>query len=96
MASFALAIGLSDYTLQKGVGRQSDMLFIDEGFSSLDSSSFSHALNVINGISAGKRMIGIVTHIEDIKQYFQDSQIVVRKGKSGAGSTVEVMAGTAK
>lgn len=93
MASFALAIGLSDYTLQKGGNKQSDMLFVDEGFSSLDDSTFSMALNVIQGISAGKRMIGLVTHIDGIKQYFKESRIHVRKGKAGEGSTVEIRCG---
>lgn len=93
MASFALAIGLSDYTLQRGGGRQSDMLFVDEGFSSLDSSTFEMALDVIQGISAGRRMIGLVTHIDGIKQYFRDSQIYVHKGKTGEGSTIEVKCG---
>lgn len=88
MASFALAMGLSDYTLQRGGGRRSDMLFIDEGFSSLDSTTFGLALNVIKSISAGKRMIGIVTHIDGIKQHFRDAQIYVHKGQSGEGSTI--------
>ena len=87
MASFALAIGLSDYTLQRGGNKQSDMLFVDEGFSSLDSSTFEMALNVIQGISAGRRMIGLVTHIDGIKQYFRESQIYVHKGKAGEGSS---------
>ena len=96
MASFALAIGLSDYTLQRGGNKQSDMLFVDEGFSSLDSSTFEMALNVIQGISAGRRMIGLVTHIDGIKQYFRESQIYVHKGKAGEGSTIEVKCGVHK
>ena len=96
MASFALAIGLSDYTLQRGGNKQSDMLFVDEGFSSLDSSTFEMALNVIQGISAGRRMIGLVTHIDGIKQYFKESQIYVHKGKAGEGSTIEVKCGVHK
>ena len=90
MASFALAMGLSDYTLQRGGSRQSDMLFIDEGFSSLDSATFALSLDVIKNISAGKRMIGIVTHIDGIKQHFKDAQIYVHKGHNGEGSTVEM------
>ena len=90
MASFALAMGLSDYTLQRGGSRQSDMLFIDEGFSSLDNTTFGLALNVIESISAGKRMIGIVTHIDGIKEHFRDAQIYVHKGRNGEGSTVEM------
>ena len=96
MASFALAIGLSDYTLQRGGNKQSDMLFVDEGFSSLDSSTFEMALNVIQGISAGRRMIGLVTHIDGIKQYFRESQIYVHKGKAGEGSAIEVKCGVHK
>ncbi len=89
MASFALATGLSDYTLRQGAGRRSDMLFIDEGFSSLDSDTFSLAFEVIDKLRAQNRMVGIVTHVGEIQEYFRDRRIYVHKKKSG--STIEVI-----
>lgn len=84
MASFALATGLSDYTLRQGAGRRSDMLFIDEGFSSLDSDTFSLAFEVIEKLRAQNRMVGIVTHVGEIQEYFRDRRIFVSKGKGGS------------
>lgn len=89
MASFALAIGLSDYTLRRGAGRSADMLFIDEGFSSLDKNTFEEAFAVIEHLREQNRTVGIVTHVESIQDYFRDMQIYVRKGKDG--STVETI-----
>lgn len=87
LASFALAIGLSDFTLRQGAGRRSDMLFIDEGFSSLDSDTFSLAFEVIEKLRAQNRMVGIVTHVAEIQEYFKDRQIYVHKNKTGSTIT---------
>lgn len=87
LASFALATGLSDYTLRQGAGRRSDMLFIDEGFSSLDSDTFSLAFEVIEKLRAQNRMVGIVTHVAEIQEYFKDRQIYVHKKKTGSTIT---------
>lgn len=89
IASFALAIGLSEYTLSQGAARRADMLFIDEGFSSLDLDTFGLACEVIEGLRSRNRMIGIVTHVPGIKDYFKDRQICVKKSRSG--STVEIV-----
>lgn len=89
LASFALAIGLSDYTLRRGAGRSADMLFIDEGFSTLSRDAFDEALAVIEQLREQNRTIGIITHVEGIQEYFRDMQIHVRKGRDG--STTETI-----
>lgn len=83
-ASFALAIGLSDFTLEQEGGRHSDVLFVDEGFSALDVNTFELALEVINKISAQNRMVGIVSHVKEIQQRFPDRRIYIRKGRNGS------------
>ena len=83
-ASFALAIGLSDFTLEQEGGRRSDMLFVDEGFSALDTNTFELALEVINSISAQQRTVGLVSHVKEIQQHFPDRRIYVRKGRNGS------------
>ncbi len=83
-ASFALAIGLSDFTLEQEGGRRSDMLFIDEGFSALDTNTFELALEVINKISAQNRMVGIVSHVKEIQQHFPERRIYVQKTRNGS------------
>ncbi len=84
LASFALAIGLSDFALEQGGARRSDVLFIDEGFSALDENTFELALEVINKISAQNRMVGIVSHVKEIQNRFPDRRIYIRKGRQGS------------
>ncbi len=81
-ASFALAIGLSDFTMEQESGRRSDMLFVDEGFSALDGNTFELSLEVINMISAQDRTVGLVSHVNEIRQHFPDRRIYIRKERS--------------
>ncbi len=83
LASFALAIGLSDYTMEVNGGRATDVLFVDEGFSALDENTFEQAMEVINGISSENRLIGIVSHVREIREHFTE-EIYVRKGENGS------------
>lgn len=84
LASFALAIGLSDFALEQGGAKRSDVLFVDEGFSALDENTFELALEVINKISAHNRMVGIVSHVKEIQQRFPDRRIYIEKGRQGS------------
>lgn len=84
LASFSLAIGLSDFALEQGGAKRSDVLFVDEGFSALDENTFELALEVINRISAHNRMVGIVSHVKEIQQRFPDRRIYIEKGRQGS------------
>ncbi len=84
LASFSLAIGLSDFALEQGGAKRSDVLFVDEGFSALDENTFELALEVINKISAHNRMVGIVSHVKEIQQRFPDRRIYIEKGRQGS------------
>lgn len=83
LASFALAIGLSDYTMEVNGGRATDVLFVDEGFSALDENTFEQAMEVINGISSENRLVGIVSHVREIREHFTE-EIYIRKGNDGS------------
>ncbi|MGN0650358.1 MAG: AAA family ATPase [Oscillospiraceae bacterium] len=85
-ASFALAMGLSDYASNCGGVARTEMLFVDEGFSSLDTESFSRALEVIDKFSESDRMLGLVSHISEIREHYSDNRIDVVPAK--VGSTV--------
>ena len=88
LASLALALGLSDEIQASAGGIRLDTLFVDEGFGSLDDDALQQAVRVLASLSEGHRLVGIISHVAELKQKI-DRQIVVRKGKTG-GSAVEI------
>ena len=85
-ASLALALGLSD-EIQMSTGIRLDTLFVDEGFGSLDPESLNQAYNTLAGLTEGSRLVGIISHVAELKERI-DRQIVVTKEKSGGSRAV--------
>jgi len=88
-AALALALGLSNEIQSMAGGIQIDSMFIDEGFGSLDAESLDQAIKVLNKLSDGNRIVGIISHVAELKNRIE-KQIVVTKDKSG-GSNVKVV-----
>ena len=88
-ASLALALGLSDEIQSSAGGIQLDTMFIDEGFGSLDEDSLSQAMNALASLASSNKLIGIISHVGELKQKI-DKQIVVKKDKTG-GSRAEII-----
>ena len=80
-ASLALALGLSD-EIQMSTGIRLDTLFVDEGFGSLDPESLDQAYRTLAGLTEGNRLVGIISHVADLKEKI-DKQIIVTKKKTG-------------
>ena len=78
-ASLSLALGLSDEIQASAGGIQLDTMFVDEGFGSLDDSSLQQALKALNELTEGNRLIGIISHVAELKKI--DRQIIVTKDK---------------
>lgn len=78
MASLSLALGLSDEIQMAAGGIRLDTMFVDEGFGSLDDETLSKAIKVLNGLTEGNRLVGIISHVTELKQCI-DRQIVVTK-----------------
>ena len=87
-ASLSLALGLSDEIQSSAGGIQLDTMFVDEGFGSLDEESLNQAIKTLSELSEGKRLVGIISHVADLKERI-DKQIIVRKNRAG-GSRIEV------
>jgi exonuclease SbcC len=64
-------------------------MFVDEGFGSLDEESLSQAIHTLKGLTEGNRLVGIISHVAQLKERI-DRQIVVTKEKTG-GSKVEIV-----
>ena len=83
LASLALALGMSD-VVQEGSGAvQLDAMFIDEGFGTLDSHALRQAIAMLDKLADGKRMIGLISHVDALKHRI-DRKIVVTKTARGA------------
>lgn len=89
-ASLSLALGLSDEVQATAGGVQLEAMFVDEGFGSLDSEALQQALAALVGVSGGSRIVGIISHVAELKDRI-DRQIIVTKDRSG-GSRVQVQA----
>ena len=68
-----------------------DSMFVDEGFGSLDSEALEQALKALGGLTAGNRMVGIISHVSELKERIEN-RIVVKKQCRGKvhGSTVYI------
>ena len=86
LASLALALGLSD-EVQMSTGIRLDTLFVDEGFGSLDGEALSKAYQTLAGLTEGNRLVGIISHVTELKERI-DRQIVVTKDKTGGSRAV--------
>ncbi|MCR5455701.1 MAG: AAA family ATPase [Bacteroidales bacterium] len=75
MVSLSLALGLSD--MMQG-GRGSEMLFIDEGFGTLDNQSLNSVLSMLQKLHSQGRKVGIISHVPELAERI-DAQILVRK-----------------
>ncbi len=65
IVSLALALGLSSLASQKIA---IDSLFLDEGFGTLDTQSLEMALNALNLLQSSGKMLGIISHVEALKE----------------------------
>lgn len=88
MASLSLALGLSDEVQSRAGGIRIDTMFVDEGFGSLDSDSLNLAFKALTSLSEGNRLVGIISHVGELKEKI-DNQIIVKKSRAG-GSSAEV------
>lgn len=82
-ASLCLALGLSDVIQAHAGGVRIDAMFIDEGFGSLDDRSREQAVEVLQQLSDGDRLVGIISHVSELKESIE-KQILVKKGSKGS------------
>ena len=77
-ASLALALGLSDVVQMHAGGKQLDALFIDEGFGTLSADVLDRALKVLDELTMGDRLVGIISHVEKLDESIPQKLRVVR------------------
>ncbi|MGZ5410462.1 MAG: SbcC/MukB-like Walker B domain-containing protein, partial [Aeromicrobium sp.] len=77
-ASLCLALGLADVVTGEAGGIELGTLFVDEGFGSLDSESLDRVMSELGKLSRNGRMVGIVSHVEELKHRVADRISVLR------------------
>lgn len=81
LAALAMALGLSDI-VERSVGAiHPDMMFIDEGFGSLDAQSRQQAIEVLGELAGDSRMVGIISHVTELKEQIDRKLVVSRTDK---------------
>lgn len=89
-ASLSLALGLSD-EIRPAQGIRLDSMFVDEGFGSLDEESLEQALKALTSLADGKRLVGIISHVSELKERIENKIIVTKKcGGDGVGSSIKI------
>lgn len=88
-ASLSLALGLADEIQSAAGGIRLDTMFVDEGFGSLDEESLRQAIRALTDLTDGNRLVGIISHVAELKEKI-DKQIIVTRDRSG-GSRVEIL-----
>lgn len=89
MAALAMALGLSDIVQRTAGAVQLEMMFIDEGFGSLDEMSRTQAIQVLEELAGDRRQIGIISHVSELKEQME-KKLVVKKGEKGSSLRWEV------
>lgn len=83
LGALSLALGMSDVIQSYAGGVQVETIFIDEGFGSLDSTALEQAISVLVKLTDGNRLIGIISHVTELKERIEQ-QILVRRGSNGS------------
>ena len=89
-ASLALALGLSDEVRLSAGGIKIDTMFIDEGFGTLDSEALQKAFKALSAITEGNRLVGIISHVDLLKEKIE-RQIMVKKARTGGSSVTMIL-----
>ena len=87
--SLSLALGLSDVVQNHAGGRQMDALFIDEGFGTLSDDVLDKALDVLNQLTEGNRLVGIISHVDKLDESIPQ-KVRVRLGERGSTLSLEL------
>ena len=83
MAALSLALGMADQIQADTSAIRLDVMFIDEGFGSLDGAKCGQAVRILQRMAGSDRLIGVISHVSELKQSIED-QLIVTKDEEGS------------
>lgn len=89
MAALSLALGMADQIQEASAAINLDIMFIDEGFGSLDEHSRNQAIKVLQEMAGSSRLIGIISHVTELKHEIED-QLIVTRDETGSHVTWQI------
>ena len=92
VVSLALALGLADVVTHEAAGAEVETLFVDEGFGTLDADTLDDVMDRLDGLRAGGRTVGVVSHVTELRTRIP-TQVQVEKGRAGSSVTVHTLVG---
>ncbi len=90
IASLSLALGLSDEIQSMSGGIKLDTMFVDEGFGSLSENTLNEAYKALTTLADGNRLIGIISHVSELKTKIPNQIVVTKKKSHGSDIKIEV------
>lgn len=87
LTSLALALGLAEVVTGRAGGVELETLFVDEGFGSLSPEYLDIAMATLDSLKQGGRTVGVISHVESMKESIASQVVVVRT--PGGGSQVK-------
>jgi exonuclease SbcC len=92
VVSLSLALGLADVVTHESGGTEVETLFVDEGFGTLDADTLDDVMDRLDGLRAGGRTVGVVSHVTELRGRIP-TQVQVEKGRTGSTVTVRTLVG---
>lgn len=89
LAALSMALGLSDIAIRGTGAMHLDMMFIDEGFGSLDAQSRKQAIEVLSGLAGSDRLVGIISHVTELKEQIEHRLVVTRTDRGSVAAWEE-------
>lgn len=88
LTSLALALALSTHIQ---LGRASlEFFFLDEGFGTLDAETLETVIDALENLRSEKLVVGVISHVEELKQRVPRRLIVTQAVPGVSGSTVSI------
>jgi exonuclease SbcC len=89
VVSLSLALGLADVVTHEAGGVEIETLFVDEGFGALDADTLDDVMDRLDGLRAGGRTVGIVSHVTELRSRIP---VQLHVDKTPAGSSIRMPA----